>query len=99
VGLHYWVIGSRHLEKKLKSEPPNRPLKMKALHSFNTLGTDYPMAEPRMPKELDPLPHRCENSGLARYFVFIKRVMFVFYGLLQPVNMYACYVTECKVQH
>jgi len=57
------------------------------------------MAEPRMPKQLDPLPHRCENSGLARYFVFIKTVMFLFYELLQPVNMYACYVTACKVQH
>jgi hypothetical protein len=29
-----------------------------------------------MLEELDPVPHRCENSGLARYFVFIKTVMF-----------------------
>jgi len=72
---------------------------MKALHSLNTSGTDYPMSEPRMPTELDPLPHRFENSGLARYFVFIKTVMFLFYELLQPVNMHACYATACKVQH
>jgi len=72
---------------------------MKALHSLDASGTDYPVAEPRMPKELDPLPHRCENSGLARYFVFIKTIKFLFYELLLPVNMHACYVTACKVQH
>jgi hypothetical protein len=76
VGLHHWVICSRHFEETLKAEPPDRPLKRKALRSLDPSGTDYPMVEPLIPKELDPVPHR-ENSGLARCFLFVKTVVFL----------------------
>jgi hypothetical protein len=60
---------------------------MKALRFLETSGNDYPMTERRIPKELDPQPHRCENSELARSFIFIKRVMFLILraGIAQSV--------------
>ena len=60
--LRYWVTCSRRFERKHFKDPSNSvPLKMKALRSFETSVTDYPMTRGHSSEEMGPQPRRHEN--------------------------------------
>ena len=52
--LHRWVL--RTLE----------PLKMKAVLSFETSGTDYPVAQSHISEKRIPQPNRCEKMRIRK---------------------------------